>query len=146
MTTKPAGLSLADLDASKASETPFEFEYILPDGKPSGVFLQVLGAQSPTVVAETQRLLNDRRKQDAMASVQAQRSGRNTPTFTRVEDDVEFGQRLSAVRLVGWRNLTDPYTPENALKLIQTNRSVADQVGEASEDLANFMGPSRRAS
>jgi hypothetical protein len=64
-TAKKAGISLADLDARSTSEVPFEFEYILPNGEGSGVTFKVLGSQSPTVVAEVNKLLDARRRKEA---------------------------------------------------------------------------------
>ncbi len=138
MTTK-TGISLASLDARSASDTPFRAEYISPDGKPSGVFLLILGAQSSTVIEATQKLLNGRRRQEAFASAQASRSGRNTPTFTPVEEDIEFGQTLTAIRLAGWEGITEPFSPELALRLVQSNSHIGDFITEVSADLSNFM-------
>lgn len=132
--------SLADLDVVKASETPFEFEYLNTNGEPTGVKLSVLGGQSDTVRELAAELLNSRRqKEAARAAVQA-RSGRNNaiPAIDKVEEDMEFGQRLAAVRLVGWTGIKEPWTPENALALCKSNAHLAAQVMDHSDDLANF--------
>ena len=139
MTTKKTGFSLADLDARTASETPFRFEYMLPNGDGSGVYLHVLGAQSPKVVAEVNRLLNERRRKEALIEAQRRVSTRQAEHFTPVEDDITFGHRLAASRLVGWDGITEPYSPELALQLITSNQSIADQVAEQSGALENFM-------
>lgn len=162
--TKTAGVSLADLNVRTASEHPFEFEYVGPDAKPSGLWFKVLGAQSQTVTEETNRLVNERRRQDALRAAKAVRSGRNAdPDPTPVEDDIAFAQRLNAVRLVGWRapgdvdgltaeqaerfqGISDPYSADNALLLIRTNPDIADQVSERSGALVNFMRGSSTAS
>ena len=138
-TRKTAGFSLADLDARTQSETPFRFEYIQPNGDVSGVFLHVLGAQSPKVTAEVNRLLNERRRKEALVEAQKRVSTRMGETFTPVEDDIAFGHRLAAVRLVGWEGITEPYSPELALQLITSNQHIADQVAEQSGALENFM-------
>lgn len=138
-TAKKAGLKLADLDARTKSDTPFRFEYILPNGDGSGVFLHVLGAQSAKVTAEVNRLLNDRRRKEAFAEAQRRVSTRRNEEFTPVEDDIEFGHRLAAVRLVGWEGLEEPYSPAAGLSLIQSNQHIADQVAEQSGALENFM-------
>ena len=150
-------VSLADLDARKASDVPFEFEYIGPSGKPSSLWFKVLGAQSETVQQETNRLVNERRRQEAVRITKASRSGRNAdPDPIPIEDDIAFTQRLNAARLVGWRGegevdglsaieverfrpITDPYTPDNALRLIRTNPDIGDQVFEQSGKLDNFL-------
>jgi hypothetical protein len=129
-------ISLASLDARKASEQPFEFEYITPQNEFSGIFLSVLGAQSPSVVAETARLLTERRRKEVASAAVRSRSAAQALT---VEDDIEFGQKVTAVKLVGWRGITEEFTPERALQLIQSNTDVADQINSVSNDLANFM-------
>lgn len=134
-----AGVSLASLDARTASETPFRFEYILPNGEGSGVFLHVLGPQSPKVTAEVNRLLNERRRKEAMREAQRRVNNRRGEDFDPVEDDIVFGHRLAAVRLVGWEGITEPYTVELALQLITSNQHIADQVAEQSGALENFM-------
>jgi hypothetical protein len=141
--TKPASRSLASLNTRKASETPFTFEAVEPDGSFSGIKLSVLGSHSDQVTKESNRLINERRQQQAAREAQA---GPNEPLFTPVEDDVAFGQRLAAVRLVGWEGIDEPCTPENALILCQTNPGYAAQVMQKSGNLANFTAGWQTAS
>lgn len=134
-------VSLDDLDAAKASDTPHEFEFINQAGEASGIFLSVLGSQSETVTREVARLTNERRR--AQAAREANRRigvGAKPVEFDSFESDVEFGQRLAAVRLVGWSGITEPWTPENALRLCRSNREVAAQVTQQSDMMANFTG------
>jgi hypothetical protein len=144
MTTKTeaAEIDIADLDTCAQCDTPFEFEYQRPDGSGSGVFLSVLGSQSAKVTSEINRLINARREKSANRAV----GGRHkTAEFDPIEDDIAFGQRLSAVRLVGWRGIKQAYSPELALKLCQSNSLLSGQVLEASNDLGNFTPASRKA-
>ena len=140
MSAKEASFSLADLDTARASEVPFEFEYLNTNGDQTGVFLSVLGGNSDAVREAAAELINARRQKQAAREAQKARSGRNVPSaeFDSVEDDIAFGQRLAAVRLVGWRGIKDPCTPENALRLCSTNPNAAAQVMEQSDNLANF--------
>lgn len=155
MTTKPAGDSIADLNARKAAETPFEFEATGPDGKPSGHWFSVIGGQCYTVVTATQQLVNARRSQDAERDAKASLS-RPGDNIVPVEDDVAFGQRIAAVRLVGWRGpgdtqgldaeqlerfrgISDPFSPALALVLCQTNPDYAAQFTIKSNQTANFI-------
>jgi hypothetical protein len=135
-------ISLADLDAVKASETPFTFEYVKPNGDASGIMLQVLGGNSDAVRTVAAEMINARRSREATKEMQRQRSGRNGAgkvDFDPVESDIAFGQRLAAVRLVGWEGIQEPWTPENAATLCRSNSHLAAQVMEQSDDLANFM-------
>lgn len=133
------GVSLSSLDAVTASEAPFEFEYITPDGSNSGVFLSVLGGQSDAVTKLAAKMINEHRRKKATREANYKFNSKNNLEFDTLESDVEFGQRLAAVRIVGWRGITDPFTPENALRLCKTNKVLAAQVMEQSENLANFM-------
>lgn len=138
--TKTKTFSLSDLDATKASESAFEFEYVNPAGDPTGIFFQVLGSQSETVTAEVSKLVNDRRRKEAVREVQRKMgTGKKDVGFETMESDIEFGQRLAAIRLVGWRGISDTWSFENALRLCQTNRHIAAQITEQSEEMANFM-------
>lgn len=164
MTAKTAGVSLASLDLRKASDVPFEFEYVGPDGRPTGLWFKVLGAQSEKVSDATNALINQRRKQEAVRAAKASHSGRNAdPEVATVEDDIDFARRLNAVRLVGWRGpgatdgltreqlerfqpITDPWSEDAALMLVRINPDIADQVAEHSGRLANFTPSSSKTS
>lgn len=133
-------VSLASLNAVAASDHPFEFEYIDAGGNSTGIFFSVIGGQSDKVTQVVSKMVNERRRKDAARAVAAKLNGkRQTLEFETLETDVEFGQRLAAIRLVGWRGITDPYTPENALALCQSNRLIAAAIVEASDEMANFM-------
>jgi hypothetical protein len=134
-----APISLKSLDARAASEVPFKFEYLLADGTGSGVFLHVLGGQSKTVTEEVNRLMNLRRSADAVQAIAARTGGRKADSFVTVESDIEFGQRIAAVRLVGWDGITEPYDPDLALELCKSNTDISNQVAEKSSDMGNFM-------
>lgn len=131
--TKEAAFSLADLNVVAASETPFDVEYIKPDGTGSGVILKVLGSNSAKVTEATNRLLNDRRKREAnLAALTGQ-------DFTPIESDIEFGHLATAVKLVGWTGIVEPYTEANALLLVKTNPHLAKQVNDAANGVGNFL-------
>lgn len=128
--------SLNDLSATKASDEAFEFELEDSNGVGRGIFLKVLGSQSEKVTSEVARLINARRRSEAS---RAMRASKKTVEFEPIESDIEFGQRLAAVRLVGWRGITEGWTPENALTLCRSNRDISAQIVEQSDDMANFM-------
>jgi hypothetical protein len=138
------GVSLASLDARKASETPYLFEYVGPDGVESGIRLGVLGGQSSTVTKATNLLLNERRRQEAIRDAEAN-AARPGDNITPVESDILFGQRLAAIRLVAWEGIDEDCTPENALLLCQTNADIAAEVLKQSNKIGNFTKASRPA-
>jgi hypothetical protein len=128
--------SLESLNAVKASEVPFEFQVEGPDGEPTPIFISVYGAHSEKVTRAVSELVNERRRKAAIREA----SGRKKNVeFDTLESDVDFGKRLAAVRIAKWRGISEPCTPENALKLCQINHLIAAQVTRQSDDLGNFM-------
>lgn len=135
-----AAFSIDDLDAESACETPVEFEFIDETGANSGIFLQVLGGESATVKTKTNELMDQRRRQDEIRHVNV-RPGKPAP-ITPTESDIAFGKRLAAIRLVGWRGIKEPYSPELALKLVTKRDELSAQVLTVSNDIARFMNRS----
>lgn len=126
------GISLADLDLVSASENSFEFEYLRPDGRETGVFIKVIGSQAPKVQEWIRKSLNRRRAQEALATKRGKEIER------LVEDDEQFGIDAAAIRIVGWSGISEPYTLEAAKILVTNNSEIRDQVLEASNNLGNF--------
>lgn len=132
--------SIDDLDAEKAGDKGFEFEFLRSDGNGTGVFLTVLGGQSEKVMTLVNKLVNERRRREAAREIsQRVGTGAKAVTFEPMESDVEFGQRLAAVRLVAWRGISDAWSEESALKLCRGNRELAAQVMRASDATENFI-------
>lgn len=135
-----AGVSLNDLDTTKASSEPFEFEYINHRGMPSGIFFSVLGGESEVVKAETARLQNERRQKAVTRQINAKIGvGARAVDYDKFEDDVAYGRRIAAARLVGWRGIKDPFTPAAALQLCQSNDHIAAAITAQSEAMENFI-------
>ena len=130
-------LSLDDLNYIAKSDAAYEFEYVTPDGEGTGVFISVLGGQAEVVTREVAALLNDRRRKEALRAMKA-KSKKQQAEFDPIEEDIEFGQRMAAIRIVGWRGITDAFSRDNAMRLCATNREVAAQVIEHSDNMANF--------
>jgi hypothetical protein len=131
--SKKTGLSFDDLDLVSASENAYEFEYLRADGGDTGVFITVLGSQSPKVQDWVRKTLNRRKSQDQLAAKRGKEIERT------IEDDEQFGIDAAAIRVVGWRGITNfEYSPENATKLMERNSEIREQVFEASNNLGNF--------
>lgn len=157
MSEKRNGLSLDDLDAVKSGSNAFEFEYSDEEGNLTGIWFSVLGGESEVVQAETARLQNERRHKEKAREINTKIGvGNKKVDFEPYESDVDYGKRVAAIRLVGWREpgndadltaeqkdrfrgIAAPFTPENALRLCKSNRHIAMQVAERSEESANFM-------
>ena len=137
---KVASFSLADLDVVSKSSNAFEFEYLTPDGSKSGIFFSVLGSNSDVVMGALAERINADRNREAYRQAKAAKSrpGAVAPEVSTFEDDVDSGKKLAAIRLVGWRGISEPFTPENALRLCYSNPLIAAQITEQSDDMANF--------
>jgi len=131
--TKATGLSFEDLDLVSASENAYEFEYLRSDGGDTGVFITVLGSQAPKVQDWVRKTLNRRKSQDQLAAKRGKEVERT------IEDDEQFGIDAAAIRVVGWRGITEPYSAENATRLMERNSEIREQVFEASNNLGNFI-------
>lgn len=136
--------TLASTNTRKACETPFKFELLEDDGTGSGIIAHVIGGQAKTVVEKTAELVNERRRQEAIRASEAS-ANRPGDAITPFEDDVAFGQRLSAVRLIGWDGLEEDCTPANALELCQNNPGYAAQITTQSNKITNFTKASPKA-
>lgn len=130
------GISIKNLDARKHSETPFVFEYIGPDGVSTGIKFHVIGAQARAAQEATNRLVNERRRRD---QAKAAASGSRGEDFTPIEQDVEFGQKLAASRLVNWEGIDEPFSEQLAHELCEGNADIAQEILRQSNNLANFM-------
>ena len=143
--TAPARkVSLSSLNTRQASEQPFWFDYVGPDGEATGIRFGVLGSQGYTVQRAINEAVNQRRRKEAIREAEGA-SASPADQVTPIEDDIAFGQRLAAVRLIGWEGIEDPFTPENALLLCQTNPEIAAEVTKQSNRVGNFTKASAKA-
>lgn len=125
-----------DLDAYDdvaASDVPHALKILKADGTEDGLVLDVLGNQADAVQKAVNALVNERRKRQANAAAVT----RGEADFTPVESDIDFGHRLTSVRVVGW-NLKAPFSAEGAFRLISRSERIAEQVKRASNDMGNF--------
>lgn len=129
---------LSDLDAKTKSETPTEAEYVTREGVETGIKLKILGSESETVQTAINKMVNARRKQQA-AIESASNGVRGTVPVTPIEDDIAFGHRLTACRLVGWTGIKQDCTPENIMRLVSTNADIAAFILEVSNASGRFL-------
>jgi hypothetical protein len=137
-------ISLDALDTRSDNPIDVPFHFFLPDGSEVVVTFQVLSAHSATVTAALNALGNERRRKEAAAAASAM-GGRNNPPVTTVEEDIAYGQKAIAARLVGWRGIKDEFSPAAALRLVQSNPEAADVILRASSDLTRFTTVSPKA-
>lgn len=161
MTSKTAGVSLADLNARKASETPFEFEYTDPDGNLSGLFFSVLGSHCDAITTAMVDAVDADRRKDMIRAHKNAKARPESAEIGSFREEIDSGTKQAARRLVGWRTPADtegldaeqlerfqgiqePWSPENALALCRSNPDVSAKVMKESNELGNWMGNSRK--
>lgn len=124
-------LSLDDLDMVGPMAEGREIELVNASGEKLGVFLHVLGEQSPVV----QKYLVDQYAETVKLRMAATL---NKQEFNEVERTLHVTPKSAAVRVTAWRGLSEPCTPENALRLMKRSRAIAEQVLIASADEKGF--------
>ena len=136
---KETMLDLEKIDTPASAETGHEIELEYA-GKPSGWFVTVRGEYAPTVKKWQLGIGNKFR----LKEFQDKRKGKGDNPTPMTEEDLEVGLRGAAVRIGGFREIVFggkpfPYSEVNAYELVRRHPPFADQVLEASADIANFM-------
>ena len=131
-------LDLAKIDTPAAAETGAEIELDY-NGSPSGCFVTVRGEYSPTVKKWQLGIGNKFR----LKEWQEKRKGKNDNPAPMTEADLEIGLRSAAMRTSAFRGFVFngdpfPYSEANAYELVRRHPPFADQILEASADIANF--------
>lgn len=130
--TKPT-LSLADFNASAKCENAFEFAFLDEFGEETPWKIKVIGDQSTQVKRTINAKINNKRKQEAFLT----EKGRKVP-LDDIEDLIAENIDMLAACIVGWSGIVEEYTPELARQALENNKSLIEQVKEASENIKNF--------
>lgn len=125
--------SLDDLNLVKKCDDSIEFEVLDEKGNGTDIFISVIGGHSEKVQNAYNKKINHRKR---VALAQSKR-GKNEE-ITLIEDDIEFGVEMAALRITGWRNITDDFNHENAIRLCTINPEIKKQVVDFSEALGNL--------
>lgn len=148
--TKAVAIDFDSLDTSAASERGFELELVHPETKaPLGVFVNVIGMESPEVKAEIRKEIN----RDRVKEFQAARNSKDAAPKTIEEQEAET-IRLAARVCKGWRTVIDgksepvihwkgeklDFTADNLSRWLTHFGWARTQVIEAANDLGNFLG------
>lgn len=125
--------SLADLNISAQCDQGFEFEYIDENDNPTGVFLTVIGGESEKL----KRVAFEAHDRMAMRSAMRRKAGKEEEVIPLAETDAT-NRAITASRVIDWRGISVPCTPENVLILLSTNARLSNQVFKHSENISNF--------
>ena len=131
-------LDLANVDTPAASEAGFEIE-LEYNGEPTGWFVTVRGEHSRAIRQWHLKIGNKFR----LKEWQDKRKGKGDNPSPMTEEDLEIGLRGAAVRTMAMRGIIFSgapfeYTDENAYELVRRHPPFADQILEASVNIANF--------
>jgi len=124
--------SFESLNLTKQCAEAFEVEYVTPDGTKTGVFISVIGKHSERVRQFSLKEIDRRR----MRQENNARQGKSN--FIESAEDEDHIIKDAAVRIVGWRGIDQPYSPEAAEKLCRINSVIRELAVSTSNDLANF--------
>lgn len=143
-------LDFDSLDTQAACERAYELELRHPaNKKPLGVFVSVLGSESPAFKGEVRKEINRER----LAEFKARRENKEADPKT-VEEDEADSIRLASKLVTGWRTVTDgksepvviwkgeklDFNADNLNRWMAHFPWVRLQIVEASNALGNFMG------
>jgi hypothetical protein len=126
-------VSLSSLDIVSPCNTPYEFEHIdAVTNKPTGIFFSVLGAHSDPVKTWLRKSINASRNKAVTLGLA------NKEYVRPFEEDEQDSIESAAVRLVGWRGITETFSPELAIQLCASNPEIKKEILTQSDNLANF--------
>lgn len=126
-------VSLADLNLTKKCEQGFEFEYLDENDKPTGIFFTVIGGHSEKIKRASFAAYDRNARHEAM-----QKKRGKDIEIKPLEEVADENLEITAMRVTGWRGITEPCTPENVLVLLKTNALIVKQILENSENISNF--------
>lgn len=126
-------IDITSFDVVKDSEQGFDLSVKNADGTESGVVLVVLGKHSDKVTTFTRKKFNEFQNEAEMAK----RRGKE-PTPKTLDELEEFNLANTIVRVTGWKNVEQEFTPELLATVLKRNPHWIEQIIEASDDAANF--------
>jgi hypothetical protein len=135
MTTLASKLfDITSFDAVAESDGGYEFELKGTDGMTgTGVLLTVIGKHSNAVNLWLNKIVNDSIRERVMAE------RKNKPIEPKSFEDIKAQNLQGAVlRVIGWKNVTQEFSKELLLTVLQKNPHFVEQIIEQSDNLGNF--------
>lgn len=126
-------LDITGFDAVAESEVGFEFELKGAQDEGTGVMVSIIGRHADVVVKWTSKLLNQMQREEAMAK----KSGKAAPIKT-LEELREQNVEAAAMRVIGWKNVKQPFSQDLMKQALRRNPHWVDQIIKESDDLGNF--------
>lgn len=135
MTTLASKLfDITSFDAVAESDSGYEFELKGTDGMTgTGVSLAIIGRHSNAVNLWLNKIVNDSIRERTMA----ERKGKQVEPKS-FEDIKAQNLQGAVLRVTGWKNVTQEFSKELLLTVLQKNPHFVDQIIEQSDNLGNF--------
>lgn len=127
-------IDIEAFDAVADSESGHDIEMKQADGiTGTGVYFTIIGRNADAVVKWISREVNKAAREQQMA----ERRGK-TVDPTPLEEVKLKNMEGAAIRVTGWRNVQQAFSPELLRKVLTRNPHWVDQIIEASNDMGNF--------
>lgn len=127
-------IDITAFDAVQDSDNGYEFELKNPDGVTgTGIFLKIVGSNSDAVVGWFSKVINANNIESQMAA----RKGKTVPPKS-VEENKAQNLDLTVTRVVGWRNVAQPFSKTLLTTVLQKNPHWVQQITDESDNLGNF--------
>jgi len=126
-------VSILDFDAVKDSSNAIDVDMKSVDGESLGIIFKVIGKNADEVQQLQRKMMRKRQTEEFIA----QRKGKPLDPVP-IEELEEQGLDLTAVRVVGWEGVNEPFTKELLMQVLKRNPHWVEQVLEASSADANF--------
>jgi hypothetical protein len=127
-------VSILDFDAVKDSSNAIDVDMKSVDGESLGIIFKVIGKNADEVQQLQRKMMRKRQTEEFIA----QRKGKPLDPVP-IEELEEQGLDLTAVRVVGWEGVNEPFTKELLMQVLKRNPHWVEQVLEASSADANFI-------
>lgn len=134
MTLASKLFDITSFDAVTESESGYEFELKGTDEMTgTGVSLSIIGKHSNAVNLWLNKIINESIRERTIA----ERKGKQIEPKS-FEDIKAQNLQGAVLRVVGWKNVTQEFSKELLLTVLQRNPHFVEQIIEQSDNLGNF--------
>ncbi len=128
-------VDILSFDAVKESEAGFDLNMKSTDGTDTSIKFKVLGRHADIVQSFSKKWFAKLQREEIMAKK------RGKEVETNIEELKQQSLDSAAIRVIGWENVTQPFTQDLLKQVLVKNPHWVDAILEASNDDANFTKP-----
>lgn len=130
---KKTTVDITSFNAVKESEQGYDLKMLTPDGKDTGVIFTIIGKYAEPVQKWTKKLFAEYQRDAEIAK----RKGREAPAKS-IDELREQNIEGAAVRVTGWKNVEQDFSPELLKTVLVNNPHFVEQIIEESDSASNF--------